>query len=71
MVVEAIHFRHRDYLATVRRLERVWHRTIHLQGKMRPKAVIIGQVICQQPPEMRLAEHDDVIQDVSANRLSR
>ena len=49
-------------LADLRRLNRPRLRAIHFQGLVTAPAVVVGEVVLEDPPEVRLAEHHDAVE---------
>ena len=66
MVQAADHW-DRDDGTLLGRLDRAGQRRVAFQGQMRPRAVVVVQVIRQDAPQMPLAQHDAVIQTFPAN----
>ncbi len=60
-MMQPANLRNSDDLATVWRLDFARDRRVAAKRKVRPRLVIIGQVIGENPPQMALVEHDDLI----------
>ncbi len=52
----------------IRILDRSWLRRILLEPQMRPRLVVVGQVLLQHPPQMPLAQHDHMVETSSPDR---
>ena len=61
MVMEATDFRHRNHLATVRRMDRARFRTIHGERQMSAIMVVIGDIGVQHALEVLLVLHNKMI----------
>jgi hypothetical protein len=62
MMMQASHFRQGHHLTRFWRLDRSGVGTIHLEGKMGTKSVIIGDIRREHPLKMPCVEHDDRIE---------
>ena len=60
--------RHGYNFAFLARFNFSWNRRIPLKGQMRPRGVIIFDVVTQDTPKMILAEHDHMVETLPANR---
>jgi len=49
-------------LADLRRLDSPRLRAVHLQGLMAAPAVVVGEVVAEDSPQMTLIEHHDVVE---------
>jgi hypothetical protein len=49
-------------LADLRLLHRPRLRAVHLQGLVAAPAVLVGEVVLEDPPQMPLTENDDVVE---------
>ena len=68
-MVQAADFRDRDNLPHCRRLNRPRFRCVTVEALMAARrVVVIREEIAQQPLQVSLVEHDDVIEQVSADR---
>ncbi len=67
-VVEPTDFGQLDDFAQSKRLNISRVRSILVQGEMSPGQLVVVDVVGQQPAEMDLTEHDDVIQQLTPNR---
>ena len=56
-----------SYAALVTGLDLPMLRAIHLQGEVRSPAMVVGDVIGEDPLEMPFVDHDHVVQTVSAD----
>ena len=66
-VVKSTHFGYRDDVAKFGWLNATWFRGVLGQRKMGPSSVVVTKVAAQFTAEMSLAEHDYVVQKVSAD----
>jgi hypothetical protein len=57
---------HSDYFAFAWRLDRPWHWRIAIQRQVGTNGVVILKVRGYEPSQMRLVEHDDVVEKLSA-----
>jgi len=48
--------------ADLRRLHSSRLRAVHLQGLVAAPAMVMGEVVFENPPQMPLAQHDDVVE---------
>src|SRR5215831_3713778 len=65
MVMEAANFRPGYYLTDLRWLDCSGMWAIHLEGKMRAKAVIVGDIRRELALEMPFVEDDDLIEHLA------
>ena len=59
-VMEPADLRHSDDIALVRHLHGPGFRTVHFELQVRSRAVVVLDVVFENPSEMILAEDDDV-----------
>ena len=57
-----------DHSTAGRRLDFATYRRVAIQLAVRPDVVVVGDVPAKDPLEVRLAQHDHVIQTLSSNR---
>ena len=57
----------RDHLAEFGPLHRPGRRTVHLEASVAAPAVIVLEIVGEQPSQMALAEDDDVAEALAAN----
>jgi hypothetical protein len=62
MMMQASHFRQDHHLTHFWRLDSSGVGTIHFEGKMGTKSVIIGDIRREHPLKMPCVEHDDMIE---------
>ena len=55
-----------DHLALGWTLDSAWHRRVAFQREMRARSVIVLEVARQNPPQVSLVEHDQVVEALSA-----
>jgi hypothetical protein len=67
VVMESSYFRQRDHVTFGRGLHASWRGRVFLQREMRSRPMIIGDISGEHVPQMRLAEHDHVIQTLATN----
>jgi hypothetical protein len=65
MMMQASHFRQGHHLARFWRLDSSGSGTIHIEGQMGTKAMIIGDIRREHPLKMPCVEHDDMIEYVA------
>src|SRR5262249_22769402 len=65
MVMEAANFRQGYYPTNFRWLDCAGMGAVHLEGKMRPKPVVIGDICREHPLEMPGVEDDDMIEHIA------
>jgi hypothetical protein len=64
-VVEAADARKRDDRATARRLDGARDGRVAIERHVRSVLVVIGDVLADQPQQMALSKHDDVIEQLA------
>ena len=62
MPVQTAGFPYLNNLANLRRLHRPGLRAVHLQGLVAAPAVVVGEVVLEDPPQMPLTENHDVVE---------
>jgi hypothetical protein len=67
MVMEAANFRHSHHPTDCRWLDCSGLGTIHLEGKMGTKSVVIGDIRGEHSPEMPVIEDDDMIEHIATD----
>jgi hypothetical protein len=67
-MMQAAHLWERDDLTLLRSLRRAGFRGILVQAQMGPTPMIIGKIGLEQPVQVSLVEHNDVIQAFAADR---
>jgi hypothetical protein len=65
MMMQAADVGHSNHCTDFGGLDRTWLRAIHIEGQMRAKLVIRGDIFWQKPPEMRLVEDDHMVEQVA------
>ena len=54
-----------------RRLNAPWDRSVPIQGEVGPRLVVVADILLENPPEMVLAENDEVVKAISADGSDR
>jgi|SRR5262245_66338711 hypothetical protein len=70
MMMESSHFRHRNHPASIWRGDGAWLWAIHGEREMRAPAMVIVEILLQEPLEVTFAQHDHVIQAPTADWVS-
>ena len=68
MVVQAADLGNFGHATLSRRLDLTWFGAVQLEGLMGPPAVVVVEVIGQQPFQMPLVDHDHVVEAFAADR---
>lgn len=69
--MQAAEVRNRDDFAAFRRLDLPRHGRVTRQRQVRSRLVIVGEVITQDPDQVRFVEHDRVVQAFATNRADQ
>lgn len=66
-MMEPADLRYRDDIAFVGHLRRPGFRAVHAERQVRSRAVVVFDILSENPPEMILAEDGDVVEAFTAN----
>jgi hypothetical protein len=67
MVMQSANVRELEDRTPIRRVHRSRVRAIHVQRQVRAPTMVVVEVGSERPPEMALAEYDDVVEAVAAD----
>ena len=67
-MMQATKYRLTDERAGIASLDRTRNRRILLKPQVGSRLMVVGEVLFENPPQMPLVEHDDVVQTFLPNR---